>query len=110
MRWERTTHRRQHWLQTRREVLLNVSAYERSPPMIPPSPYNGDTSPAKLLRSGHILNPSPVIGGGAPSYGAEGESRTRDASASDVGTSCISFEAFPLHPLRGHLPRKTGEE
>jgi hypothetical protein len=65
--------------------------------------------PAKLLRSGHISNPSPVIGGGAPSYGAEGEGRRQDASDCDVGIRKISTEAFPLRPC-GPPPPITGEE
>jgi hypothetical protein len=41
--------------------------------------------------------------------GPEGECHRKVPSDSDVGTSYISTEAFPLRPLRGHLPRKTGE-
>ena len=75
----------------------------------PPASPGGSRKTPSCAGSGHITNPSRVIGGGAPLYGAEGEGHTRAVSDSDVGISSISSEAFPLRPLRGHLPRKTGE-
>src|SRR5262245_42468114 len=41
--------------------------------------------------------------------GGEPQSRCLQDKDHDHGTSGISYGAFPLRPLRGHLPRKTGE-
>src|SRR6267154_4755826 len=42
--------------------------------------------------------PCPSYGGGAPSYGAEGEGHRRFSKISDLKLAGISTEAFPLRP------------
>jgi hypothetical protein len=38
-----------------------------------------------------------------------GKPQSRYLQISDLESFEIAFVAFPLRPLRGHLPRKTGE-
>jgi 16S rRNA (cytosine967-C5)-methyltransferase len=73
--------------------------------------------PSEEAASAAHLHSSPVIGGGAPSYGAEGEGRTQDASDPDASVSLsagvrigeVGTEASPLRPS-GPPPPMTGEE
>src|SRR5256885_17174241 len=59
------------------------------------------------------LLPPPSYGGGGPPFSDEGAGGGKPQSAPADSRSeifKIFVAAFPLRPLRGHLPRMTGEE
>src|SRR3984893_3172822 len=71
----------------------------------------------RILRRGIVPHfhlvihlPPPSYGGGGPGRGAGGREKPqwRYLQISDLKFSEIVREAFPLRPLQGHLPRKTG--
>src|SRR5580704_12305112 len=62
---------------------------------------------ASIVAAHHV--PPPDGGGGARRRGGE-KPQSKYLQISDLKFSEIACVAFPLRPLRGHLPRKTGED